>query len=510
VVKVQVEANELRNGNIEKISLVTNGAIRQPFKILKTEEITEGTQTMGEKISKFFSGKTDDGKAQVAAVYVRKDVAAKWVPIIKSNGFRAEKDHAALEGDVLVLKQESYDSDAAGSVIALTPDVAIQFDRVIKYFDPYPESANFDDNVKAAGFYPGMSNALSTLADTVWNVLNESEDTEEAAEMIGKQIKSFGLHVKNLVSELPSSVFKMEQESLTKEFEGSTVSTSDTKITVTKDEEDTMTKPVLKEVAAGDLDGLLDDAPAADAALAKADAEIEKGVAEEATGAEVVYLDADGNEISEAAFDALDAEVQKGYVLKGGDEGAPMSGGSPGNAVVESTSDTGAVSLDEGGVPAGFRKEERMIKQIEDGKLVEKTALYFVNDDTKEEIFGGFVEKSAESADPVAATQQADGVQYSPAEIKLFEALGVLVKEVTGIKEQVAKQAEQIEVVAKTAEVAKETAEDTVVLNVADNLDESLATLQGHQSAHQVVKNVEKADEDIFKGLLPQLESSAA
>ena len=509
MVKVQIEANELRNGNIEKISLVTHGAIRQPFKILKTQEIGDAPQTMGDKLHKFFGGSSHD-KAQIAAVYVRKDVAAEWIPLIKSNGFRAEKAHASIEGDVLVLKQKSYDEEVSGSVVALTPDVAVQFDRVVKYFDPYPESASFDENVRAAGFYPGMSNALSTLAETVWNVLNESEDTEEAAATIGKQIKAFGVHVNALVSELPQAVFKMEHESLTKKFEGSTVSPSSTTIIV-DDEDSNMSTAVLKEAAAGDLEGLLDDAPAADAALEKADADIEKGVAEEAAGTEVVYLDKEGTEISEAAFDALDTEVKKDYVLKGGDEGAPKSGGSPGNPVVDNTSDTGAVSLDEGGVPEGFRKEERLVKELVDGKLVEKHAVYFINDETKEEIFGGFFEKA--SADPVAATEAVDGQAYSPAEVKLFEAMGILAKSVTDLKDMVEKQADKIETVAKTAEVAKETAEDTVVLNVADDLDESLASLQGHQSAHQVLKSggtVEKSDNDIFKGLLPQLESNAA
>jgi hypothetical protein len=509
VVKVTVEANELKNGKIEKISLVRNGAIRQPFKILKTEEIPAEEQTLGTKVRKFF-GTSDGEAAEVAALFIRKSAVAKWLPIIKENGFRAEKEHAEVDGEILVLKQESYNGDE-GSLIALTPDVAVMLNTVVKGFDPYSSSASFDENVKASAFYPGMMHAMESLAETVWNVLNESSDPEEAQASVAKQVKSFGNYVNSMVKELPGSVFKMEHEGLTKGFASSNVSSSNTE-TSSAEEED-MSNTILKEAAPGDLDGLLDEAPAADAALAKAEEQaeevVEKGIAEEAAGATVVYLDADGNEISEEAFMALDAEVQKGYskVEKSGDAGAPKSGGSPGNSVVESTSDTGAVSLDEGGVPAGFRKEERTMKTFEDGKLVEKTALFFVNDDG-DEIFGGYVEKSEEApaADSAAATTE----EYTPAEVKLFEALGVMVKSMTEMKETVEKVATRVDDIEKTATDAKETADNTVVLGVASDLDESLATLSGHQKVLKSApaENVEKSEDEIFKGLLPMIESA--
>ena len=267
----------------------------------------------------------------------------------------------------------------------------------------------------------------------------------------------------------------MEQESLTKEFEGSTVSSSDDETTDSNEDENM--NVVTKHAPASDLDGLFDEAPAADETVEKAD----EAVAEEVAADETVE--------------------------KGGDEGAPKSGGSPGNPVVENTSDTGAVQLDEGGVPAGFRKEERMVKQIEDGKLVEKNALYFINDETKEEIFGGFVEKAAEET---AADDAAP--EYTPAEVKLFEALGVMAKSMKGIEESIEKQNTRIDAVEKTAETAQETAEETVVLpTAADDLGNAIQSLSGQAP---IQKNAAPAATgepvDIFKGLLPGIEGNAA
>lgn len=490
MVKVTVEANELKNGKIEKISLVRNGAIRQPFKILKTEEIPQDHDSVGDKLVKFFSNERNH-EAAIAALFVRKSAAAKWLPIIKANGFRAEKEHAEIDGDMVILKQEGYVEDNEGSLIALTPDVAIKLTDVVKGFDPYSTTSSFDDNVKASAFYPGMYHAMESLADTVWNVLNEAESPETAAEAVTKQVKAFGSYVNNLVKELPGSVFKMEHQSLTKEFAGSNVSISNPE-NVTEGEDD-MSNTVLKEAAPGDLDGLLDDAAAADAALAKADEAAEEAV--------------------ETAEEVAKGEETEETVEKSGDAGAPKSGGSPGNPVVESTSDSGAVSLDEGGVPAGFRKEERTMKSLVDGKMVEKTAVYFINDETKEEIFGGFIEKAEDDATlPEDSAATTDEPEYSPAEVKLFEALGVMAKSMADMKETVEKVATRVDSIEKTADEAKETAENTVVMGIQADLDESLATLAGHQNILKSApaENVEKAEEDIFKGLLPGIEGAVS
>ena len=472
--KIEIEANELINVDIKKLSLVEHGAIRQPFKILKTEQIAGSHSGIRNTINKIF-GQAEE--QHIAALFVRKNVARKVIPVIKANGFRVEKEHAEMMGDVLVLKQEGYDPDADLPIIALNTDVAVQLSSLSKFFDPYPASSSFADNVSAGSFWPGMHNAMESLADTVWNVLNESENPETAAFRVAKQCKAFSTHLNNLVAELPVTVFKIEQL-LTKEFEGSTVSDTSTE-TIVNDEESEMKTAVLKEVAAGDLDGLLDEAPAADAALAATDAAIEEAVAKEEAG------DTGSKDIN-----------------KGGDEGAPASGGSPGSPVVESTSDTGAVSLDEGGVPEGFRKEERTMKSIEDGKLVEKTALFYVND-AGDEIFAGWVEK----ADPAPASAE----QYSPADTKLFEAMGVMAKAVVDLTSKIEKQDARIEAVSQAADTAQDAADNTVVLPADNDLDNAIATLTGQKRIEKGAAPAASGEVlDLWKGVLPMLNGDAA
>ena len=509
---VEIDGNELKNGNIEKISLVTHGAIRQPFKILKTEETTATQGGIRNVLSKVFGQDHAPDEDRVAALFIRKSVAAKWLPLIRKNGFRVEKKHASIEGDIVVLKQEGYTDDCEGSVIALNPDVAVQLTNVSKFFDPFPASSSFADNVAAGSFWPGMHNACESLAETIWNVLNESGGPDEAAADVAKQVKAFSSHLNALVSELPSTVFKMEQESLQSEFAGTTVSLTETQTNVSS--EDTNMNVVTKHAPSSDLDGLFDEAPAAETVEKTEDAPAEETAS--------IQMFAGEEQLSKEAFDALedDAEVivkqegeedktlTKAEIVKGGDEGAPKTGGSPGNPVVENTSDTGAVSLDEGGVPAGFRKEERVMKSFDDkGNIVEKFAEFLINEENGEEIFVKFIDALSEAD---AATDKKE--DYTAEQNALFAQMGVMVKAIEGLTAAVGEQNTRIDAVEKTAESAQETAEEVVVLPTAgDDLGNPVASRNGQQG---IQKNAAPAAAgepvDIFKGLLPGIENSAA
>ncbi len=57
--RVEIEASELVNGDIKKLSLVEHGAIRQPFKILKTEEIAGKTGGVRNTINKILALKVN-------------------------------------------------------------------------------------------------------------------------------------------------------------------------------------------------------------------------------------------------------------------------------------------------------------------------------------------------------------------------------------------------------------------------------------------------------------------
>lgn len=252
--KVKVLANELLDSNIEFVSLVKHGAIRSPFKILKADELPTGTEmTVTKRLAQMFTGKETSGEAQVCAILVKNERVEALEPIIKDAGFSVET--SVVEGPVTVFKQNGF-TENLGSCIALSDDVGVMLSSVVKEFYPFPMTTSFDENVAAASFFPSLHNAMDSLSETIWQVLNENgASTETAQKQVAKTVDAFGQHVKALVKTLPASVFKMEMgiRSLNPPIEGSTLPGTDGE---TKTPEGEEMKPVLKEAVAGDLDGL--------------------------------------------------------------------------------------------------------------------------------------------------------------------------------------------------------------------------------------------------------------
>lgn len=261
--KINVKANELVAADIDFVSLVEKGANRSPFKIVKSEDAMSKASTLGAKISKFFS---PAGDKAISAVCVRKSAAKKVFPLLKEQGYKVEDGAIFKTDDIFILTQEGFSTDDIGSLIALNDDVAVATKDVIKAFDPWPMSKDFDENVSAASFYPGFYGAMDSLSDTVHSILHGSDDPKEAQESIDKATKSFSAYVSELISSLPTTVFKMEKE-LSTLFEGSTV--VDTELPGTESQPEitkgeAMNTTDIKEAAAGDLDGLMDDVSKAD------------------------------------------------------------------------------------------------------------------------------------------------------------------------------------------------------------------------------------------------------
>jgi hypothetical protein len=533
--RVKLLANELTDGEIDFVSLVKHGANRSPFKIIKTEDLPEGSRmdNLKDKLNAMF-GKTEAG---VSAWFVKSGEEEAYISRIQNAGYST--DNAERMGDVTIYKQEGFDADRDVSLVAIDCNLGMAFDRVVKEFAPYPMSADFDENIGAAAFFPGLHNAMEALAESIWNALNSSTDTSTAGDTIDKNLRSFRSHVNALVKNLPASVIKMEYEGLANGIGGSTLDSDAAEVIKTEDGKMT----TIKEAMAGDLAGLNETEGRDMAVLKAADARADAAtIADAAQGAEIVFLDAEGNEISEEEFSKsggkkmkkmkdgkmMDMEEEKKMKKSDEDdsseiaptEGAPstdvskmdvmgqgdsaFSGKSPGSAVVQSTSDTGAVSLDEG-LPAGFRTMQKSVKKFEEGKLVDAFAKFLVNDETGEEIFVEYVAKE----EVVAEEPATDIAAVISGPLDLFgKALNAQTAMLDKINERLEKQDAKIEALQKTSEEAVEKADKTALVDHGYDLDESLGLMNGHRPVSKSA--TQPADGSIWKGLSPELDALEA
>lgn len=284
--KIQVLGHEITDAELSFVSLVKRGANMSPFKIIKTEDLPdeddEENKTLMDRVKVMLSNVDTSKRAtiDVAAFFVAEAMAKAVKPILEASGFKT--DDIDIQDGVVIMKQAAYDPEKGiGTLIALTKDVGLGLTRHIsKEFHAYPESTDFDENVKASAFFPGLHNALDSLMGTIFNQLDAVDNPGDASSEISKTLSSFSIHIENLVGNLPQSVFKAEQ-ALRSLHGGSKVENIGTQTGISKTGDDKM--KLLPEAAAGDLDGLNDPVQIKkDAeALAAGDAAIEAQVAAE-------------------------------------------------------------------------------------------------------------------------------------------------------------------------------------------------------------------------------------
>lgn len=237
----KIVAEELTDATIDFVSVVGKGANKRAFKILKSEDMQE-TPTIGEKLQSLFLGKQTP--ANVTAVIVAKDAVEVAKPIIIASGLSVD-DVLETESGVIIFKQECFDLESEGSMIALSGDVLVSFDRVIKQFESYSTSESFDETLAAGSFYPGMGIALESFGHTVYNIMANCKNPGDASEKMSKALDGLKSHMVTMVNNLPSTVFKMD----------ASFNSGDADMNLVQR---LATAPKLDEVMGGDLDGLTD------------------------------------------------------------------------------------------------------------------------------------------------------------------------------------------------------------------------------------------------------------
>src|SRR5690349_5175551 len=168
-----VEANELLDLDVRRVSLVKRGANRIPFRIIKT---AGGTPMLD--LSRLF--KADVKTPYVSAVAVRKGAdldAAK--ALIAAAGLSAANPED--QGTVTVFHQG--DSPEAGdAVYKAGDDFGIIVANVQKGLSTWDyKSDGFNDAMQVRGFGPTLYTAMDVLGEVFCGILEKADDPAVAA-----------------------------------------------------------------------------------------------------------------------------------------------------------------------------------------------------------------------------------------------------------------------------------------------------------------------------------------
>jgi hypothetical protein len=215
--KVLVKGSELTDADIHFISLVKRGANRSPFKVIKAEDV-EGQSALGKVASGLFAMSEPD--PSVVGFFIKKgDNVPGILDNLKKSGFKT--DGIVDEEGMFIAKQDGFADAKSVVIIKLDDQVGVAVQNIKKYADTYTASTDFDDNVVTSGFYPGISQGIGALQNTLYNIASEASGDGDYSAQIQAASAAFAKYVTGLFKSLPKEVWKFE--SLQRAVGGSTV-----------------------------------------------------------------------------------------------------------------------------------------------------------------------------------------------------------------------------------------------------------------------------------------------
>jgi ribosomal protein L37AE/L43A len=194
--RFRTKLKELKNANVNYISLVDRAATRIPFRVLKQDK---GDETLD--LTKIFKA---DHTPEVVAVVVRDmgdaELAEKVRAAVQSVGFSTE---TVKKGEqVTVFEQQETGDDVA--LIRLSENVVV----AVKGF--HPASDEFAAMVSGDGFYNGISGAFAVVQKSITDTLEQATDENEAKAAVSGLLNDLSEYVTGLVDNVPAQVFKAE------------------------------------------------------------------------------------------------------------------------------------------------------------------------------------------------------------------------------------------------------------------------------------------------------------
>lgn len=210
----KVPVSELTDCEIQFISLVDHGAIRDPFRIKKSlspgghpmidlnripffKKASAAPEVVFIAVSKAF------GLEAAKAVLAKADVPMVGEPEIQDGGFLLRT--AKFEDGSQILAMKVSDD----MIIGVQNDERAAIE---KSFSSYAwESTDFKTVFQQEGAMPMVGVACSALMDTIYNIMGSAPDQKTAGEQISKSLNDFGSVVLKTINSIPTSAFKLDQ-----------------------------------------------------------------------------------------------------------------------------------------------------------------------------------------------------------------------------------------------------------------------------------------------------------
>jgi hypothetical protein len=208
--KIKVKLTELKDATVDYVSLVERAASRLPVRIMKQENTM---LDLGKIALRALKGESAKPQVQIAALVTNghdEATTAKLVAALKAEGFETGKVTKNEDGTMMYAQVENPLENA--TVIKASDELLV----VVKGFDSSccepgaSQGGDFNDQVNARGFLPGVSTAMDVMYSSVLDALYSSSSPSEAQGKIKEVTAKFDAYVGALAGNLPTKAFKAE------------------------------------------------------------------------------------------------------------------------------------------------------------------------------------------------------------------------------------------------------------------------------------------------------------
>lgn len=210
---IKLDAMELFNPTVVRVSLVNRGANRSPIRKLKSEDVMKNTLDLS-NLQSLLTQKAEVPVVEqdiVAAITSLKgEASAAFQASLEEDGLVVAKSFETEAGTTLVFDAEADLTDVTKfSTVQVSGDVAI----VVKGFSPWGSASNpatpFEEAMKAQGFYSSFYGATELLMERMDVICGETRTKAQFAESIEPLVSGFSAYITSLAASLPDTAFKM-------------------------------------------------------------------------------------------------------------------------------------------------------------------------------------------------------------------------------------------------------------------------------------------------------------
>lgn len=210
--KLQIEATELVNPDVNLVAMVKRGANRIPFRIVK-EDTTDMIDLA--KIGLSLFSKREKGPALVGVVLAKGADTAAISAAFQEAGVPMDKfTKAENPASVTLTKADASYGEDEVAVVKLSDEVAVviggdvEFTKSLSTYDW--ESTSFSEVMSKGAFAPSVCMAQDMLQRTFFNIMEKADTTADLTKMMKSAIGEFEAYVTTLAKGLPASVFKAD------------------------------------------------------------------------------------------------------------------------------------------------------------------------------------------------------------------------------------------------------------------------------------------------------------